>query len=83
MDDSTAYDSPGNATSPVPDSALAQPPSQTNAKGLDSQGRQFIYGQPINYLASNEILQMCRCLKSLQAQNMSHRAAEVLQSVRL
>ncbi|KAM0445817.1 hypothetical protein ACHAPV_006741 [Trichoderma viride] len=37
MDDSTAYDSPGNATSPAPNSALAQPPSQTNAKGLDSQ----------------------------------------------
>lgn len=40
MDDSTAYDSPANATSPAPNSALAQPPSQTNAKGLDSQGEQ-------------------------------------------
>ncbi|KAM0474914.1 hypothetical protein ACHAPX_007435 [Trichoderma viride] len=41
MDDSTAYDSPANATSPAPNSALAQPPSQTNAKGLDSQDVQM------------------------------------------
>ncbi|PNP41301.1 hypothetical protein TGAM01_v209832 [Trichoderma gamsii] len=41
MDDSTAYDSPGNAISPDPNSALAQPPSQTNAKGLDSQDVQM------------------------------------------
>ncbi|GFP58192.1 hypothetical protein ACSS6W_005379 [Trichoderma asperelloides] len=41
MDDSTAYDSPGNATSPDPNPALAQLPSQSNAKGLDSQDVQM------------------------------------------
>ncbi|KAL7821138.1 SWIRM domain-containing protein [Trichoderma gracile] len=41
MDDSTAFDSPGNAASPATNPALSQPPSQSNVKSQESQDVQM------------------------------------------
>ncbi|KAH6607900.1 chromatin remodelling factor [Trichoderma cornu-damae] len=41
MDDSTAYSSPGNVTSPATNPTLTQRPSQSNAKSLDTQDIQM------------------------------------------